>query len=131
MSESIKATAALIHTQVTKRCKKFPYGAALEIAHQINGIQSSNHKASKQEKKDGAFDMEQLLLSIENACSALRDAQHVVDPYLPGSDEYSQLIEMSDAGNEEEAVDRGHTGAYMFEIYALEHAARNLQKIAA
>lgn len=129
MSDAIKTTASLIHTEVSSRCKKFPYGAALEIAHKLNGIRSSNHKKPSAITTKSSVDLADVFEAIEKACSALRDAQNVVDPYSPDSDEYSQLINMSEASSEEEAVDRGHTGAYMFEIYALEHASRTLQQL--
>ncbi len=65
--------------------------------------------------------------SIEKAVSALYDAQNVVDPYQPGTEEFLQLVEMSEASDESQAVERGHTGAYMFEIHALQDALRKLQ----
>lgn len=94
MSDVIKTTASLIHAEVSSRCKKFPYSAALEIAHKLNGIQSSNHKKPSAGTTKSSVDLADVFEAIEKARSALRDAQNVIAPYLPGSDEYSQLINM-------------------------------------
>lgn len=220
MMKNIKEQAQTIHNMVKTRCKKFPYGAALEIAHRLAGAQSGNHYVDRVEAEqsrpqqhmqgekwllitewdnsgvnwttydredeaiqatcedlgvafevqpDGSLsynkeeyekelsssqhsgrlmhheivkivgapaqepatqiDDEKRTLAIEamqKAAEALEDAQNALEPHQPGTTEYNALITASDADNEAQAVKRGHTGAYAFEINQLRQAIHSL-----